>query len=73
MGDGTGASGDWNINAVNVTGTVAIANGGTGKTTAADAWTALGGGASGKHADSYFVKAISSTDNVVPRFDSTAG
>ena len=32
----------------NVTGTVAIANGGTGKTTAAEAWTALGGGAIGK-------------------------
>jgi len=34
--------------AANVTGTVAIANGGTGKTTAAEAWTALGGGAIGK-------------------------
>ncbi len=34
----------------NVTGTVAIANGGTGKTTAAEAWTALGGGAIGKKA-----------------------
>lgn len=41
-------------NAKNVTGTVAIDHGGTGKTTAAEAWTALGGGASGKHADSYF-------------------
>lgn len=34
----------------NVTGTVAIANGGTGATTAAAAWTALGGGAIGKKA-----------------------
>ena len=33
---------------------VTIAQGGTGKTTATEAWTALGGGASGKHADSYF-------------------
>lgn len=37
-------------NATNVTGTVAIANGGTGATTAAAAWTALGGGAIGKKA-----------------------
>lgn len=36
--------------AANVTGTVAIANGGTGATTAAAAWTALGGGAIGKKA-----------------------
>lgn len=36
--------------ATNVTGVVAIANGGTGKTTAAEAWTALGGGAIGKKA-----------------------
>lgn len=34
--------------AANVTGTVAIVNGGTGATTAAAAWTALGGGAIGK-------------------------
>lgn len=34
--------------ASNVRGTVAIANGGTGKTTAAEAWTALGGGSVGK-------------------------
>ena len=47
-----------------VTGTLPIANGGTGKTTAADAWTALGGGASGKHADSYF--ALASHGNHVP-------
>ena len=40
-----------------VTGTLPITNGGTGKTTAADAWAALGGGASGKHADSYFALA----------------
>lgn len=45
-------------------GTLPIAAGGTGKTTAADAWTALGGGASGKHADSYFAKA--SHGNHVP-------
>jgi hypothetical protein len=38
-------------------GTIPITQGGTGKTTAADAWTALGGGASGKHADSYFALA----------------
>lgn len=54
-------------------GTLPIAQGGTGTTTAADAWTALGGGASGKHADSYFIKAITSTDNAIVRFDSTAG
>ena len=36
------ASGDWNINATNITGTAAIANGGTGATTAADARTNLG-------------------------------
>ena len=34
-----------------------IASGGTGKTTAAAAWTALGGGASGKHPDNYFALA----------------
>lgn len=45
-------------------GTLPIAQGGTGKTTAADAWTALGGGASGKHADSYF--ALASHGNHVP-------
>lgn len=33
-----------------VTGTLPISRGGTGKTTAADAWTALGGGAIGKKA-----------------------
>ena len=38
-------------------GTLPIAQGGTGKTSAAEAWTALGGGASGKHADSYFALA----------------
>ena len=59
--------------ASNVTGTVAIEHGGTGKTTAAEAWTALGGGASGTHADSYFVKAITSTDNAIVRFDGTSG
>lgn len=38
---GTGASGNWAINATNVTGTVAIANGGTGQTTALAAFDAL--------------------------------
>lgn len=38
-------------------GALPIAQGGTGKTSAAAAWTALGGGASGKHADSYFALA----------------
>ena len=51
-------------NAANVTGTVAIANGGTGKTNASDAWTALGGGASGKHADSYFALAGHTHGNI---------
>ena len=41
-------SGNFNGKAANVTGTVAIANGGTGATTAAAAWTALGGGSIGK-------------------------
>ena len=54
-------------------GALPIAQGGTGKTSAADAWTALGGGASGKHANSYFVKAITSTDTNIPRFDGTGG
>ena len=57
----------------NLSGQVAIANGGTGASTAAEAWTALGGGASGKHADTYFVKAITSTTNGIPRFDGTTG
>lgn len=56
-----------------MTGTLAIEHGGTGATTAANAWAALGGGASGKHADSYFVKAITSTDNAIVRFDGTSG
>lgn len=60
-------------NASNVSGTVAIEHGGTGATTASAAWSALGGDASGKHADSYFVKAITSTDNSIVRFDGTAG
>ena len=45
-------------------GTLPIAQGGTGSTSAAGAWTALGGGASGKHADSYF--ALASHGNHVP-------
>lgn len=55
--DGTGATGTWNIsisgNAANVTGTVAVGNGGTGATTTGQARTNLdvpsttGGGASG--------------------------
>lgn len=48
---GTITSGTWNGT------TIDIAHGGTGKTTAAEAWTNLGGGASGKHDDSYFAKA----------------
>ena len=44
--DGTGATGTWGIsvsgNATNVTGTVAVANGGTGATTAGQALTNLG-------------------------------
>lgn len=49
--------------ATNITGSLTlgtalpIASGGTGKTTAAAAWTALGGGASGKHPDNYFALA----------------
>lgn len=42
-------TGDVNLTYANI-GTVPIANGGTGKTTAAEAWTALGGGAIGKKA-----------------------
>lgn len=48
---GTGATGTWGINitgnAANVTGTVAIANGGTGATTAAGARTNLGASTAG--------------------------
>ena len=40
-------TGDVNLTYANI-GTVPIANGGTGKTTAEEAWTALGGGAIGK-------------------------
>ena len=40
---------------------------------AADTRAAIGVGASGTHADSYFVKAITSTDNSIVRFDGTAG
>ena len=69
----TAFDGSANISNIGVSGTLAIAQGGTGKTTAAEAWTALGGGASGKHADSYFVKATTSTDNAVTRFDGTSG
>jgi hypothetical protein len=36
---------------------VTIEQGGTGATTADAAWTALGGGASGKHADNYYATA----------------
>ena len=53
-------------------GTLPIAQGGTGKTSAADAWTALGGGASGKHADSYFIKAITSVANRLVKFTDTS-
>lgn len=52
---GAGASGTWGINvtgtASNVSGVVAIANGGTGATTAADARTNLGAAASGANSD----------------------
>lgn len=54
----TGASGTV------TSGTLPIAAGGTGAATATEAWTALGGGASGKHADSYF--ALASHGNHVP-------
>lgn len=53
-GNVSGSSGSCTGNAAtattagNVTGTVAIANGGTGKTTAPEAWTNLGGGSVGK-------------------------
>lgn len=40
--DGTNVSGNWNVTANNVSGTVAVANGGTGATTAAGARTSLG-------------------------------
>ena len=63
VGNVTGNA-DTATTATNVTGIVAIVNGGTGKTTASEAWTALGGGASGKHADSYF--ALASHGNHVP-------
>lgn len=59
--------------AVGVDGTLGIANGGTGKTSASEAWTALGGGASGRHADSYFVQSVNSTDNAIVRFNGEAG
>jgi len=36
-------------------------------------WSSLGGGNSGKHDDSYFVKAVTSTDNAIVRFDGTSG
>lgn len=40
-----------------ITGTLGIGNGGTGATTADAAWTALGGGDSGKHAENYYALA----------------
>lgn len=49
--DGTNASGTWNITANNVSGTVAIANGGTGATTAAAGRSNLGAAASGANTD----------------------
>jgi hypothetical protein len=52
---GAGASGTWGINvtgtASNVSGVVAVVNGGTGATTAADARTNLGAAASGANSD----------------------
>lgn len=38
-------------------GTLPVVQGGTGKTTAAEAWTNLGGGDSGKHAENYYALA----------------
>lgn len=54
---GSGAAYSTAANGALTFGALPIAQGGTGKTTAAAAWTALGGGASGKHADSYFALA----------------
>lgn len=49
--DGTNASGSWNITANNVSGTVAVANGGTGSTTASGGRSNLGAAASGANTD----------------------
>lgn len=49
--DGTNASGSWNITANNVSGTVAVGNGGTGATTAAAGRSNLGAAASGANTD----------------------
>lgn len=52
---GNGAAYATSTNGALTFGTLPIAQGGTGKTNAADAWTNLGGGASGKHAEDYYV------------------
>lgn len=49
--DGANATGTWNITANNVSGTVAVANGGTGATTAAAGRSNLGAAASGANTD----------------------
>lgn len=49
--DGANATGTWNITANNVSGTVAVGNGGTGATTAAAGRSNLGAAASGANTD----------------------
>lgn len=49
--DGANATGTWNITANNVSGTVAVANGGTGSTTATGGRSNLGAAASGANTD----------------------
>ena len=75
---GAGASGTWNINvtgtAANVSGVVAIANGGTGATTAATARSNLGAAASGANSDITSLSGITggiSTPDFI-QFDTTA-
>ena len=57
----TAFDGSANISNIGVSGTLAIAQGGTGKTTASEAWTALGGGDSGTHSDNYYALASHGT------------
>ena len=52
---GTITTGTWSGTAI------AVNKGGTGATTASAAWTALGGGDSGKHADNYYALASHGT------------
>jgi hypothetical protein len=67
---GTGASGTWGINvtgsAANVSGVVAIANGGTGATTATTARTNLGAAQSGANTDITSVTLTSGTITTAP-------